>query len=171
MEKKYCSSCKGYKSLDEFGSNCSKKDGKCNHCKKCRNKKECLKRTHWADEKRIRVALYMAKYNSSPKGRYKELVKNAKKRAIAVDVIQGQFIDWFNGQQLICYYCSVPLTVGNHQPTTLTIDRKDNDRGYSLDNIALCCQRCNNVKSNVFTGQEMLEIADRYLKGKSSAFV
>ena len=40
------------------------------------------------------------------------------------------------------------------------------DVGYTPDNIAMCCMPCNSVKSNIFTEQEMLEIADKYIKPK-----
>jgi hypothetical protein len=40
----------------------------------------------------------------------------------------------------------------------LTIDRKDNNFGYTSKNIVLACDICNVVKSNIFTEKEMLEI-------------
>ena len=39
-----------------------------------------------------------------------------------------------------------------------TNDRMDNSLGYSISNIALSCQRCNNIKGNFFTYDEMVKI-------------
>jgi hypothetical protein len=34
------------------------------------------------------------------------------------------------------------------------LDRKDNDRGYSFDNVAVCCKECNFMKRNFATAEE-----------------
>ena len=41
-----------------------------------------------------------------------------------------------------------------------SIDRKKNGIGYSLDNIVLACSRCNSIKSDYFTEEEMLKIGN-----------
>ena len=38
----------------------------------------------------------------------------------------------------------------NSKAKRLTIDRLDNSRGYSLDNIVWCCYRCNAIKGDFF---------------------
>lgn len=50
--------------------------------------------------------------------------------------------------------------------SAFSIDRKDNNKGYIMGNITLACKRCNIIKGKWFTEQEMLEIADRYLKNR-----
>ena len=45
----------------------------------------------------------------------------------------------------------------------LTVDRKDNDKGYSLDNMVLACHRCNSIKGDWFSYDEMKEIAEKYM--------
>lgn len=40
----------------------------------------------------------------------------------------------------------------------LTIDRKNNNGNYCIDNIVLACYRCNTIKGDFFTEQEMLKI-------------
>jgi hypothetical protein len=40
----------------------------------------------------------------------------------------------------------------------LTVDRLDNNKGYENGNLALSCMRCNGVKSDYFTEEEMLKI-------------
>jgi hypothetical protein len=50
-----------------------------------------------------------------------------------------------------CHYCHGPL------PTTGTgLDRKDNSRGYEVDNVVPCCMRCNRLKLNEFTYEEFM---------------
>lgn len=41
----------------------------------------------------------------------------------------------------------------------IEIDRKNNDLGYTKDNVAPACHRCNTIKSNVATYEEMMFIA------------
>lgn len=39
----------------------------------------------------------------------------------------------------ICYYCS------NDNLRELGFDRIDNNKGHSIDNILVCCEKCNNI--------------------------
>lgn len=48
----------------------------------------------------------------------------------------------------------------------ITLDRKDNEKGYVKDNIVLCCSRCNLIKSNFFNEEEMLLIGKEYVSKK-----
>ena len=52
----------------------------------------------------------------------------------------------------------------------LTIDCKDNSLGYIKDNLILACDRCNFIKSNIFTYEEMLFIGETFVKPKWQAF-
>lgn len=49
-----------------------------------------------------------------------------------------------------CHYCGVPpsnlSTVGNSKYSYNGLDRKDNDEGYTPDNVVPCCWECNNKK-------------------------
>jgi len=44
------------------------------------------------------------------------------------------------------------------------IDRKDNKKGYTPDNVVPCCKRCNRIKSDLFTFEEMLKLS-KFLQG------
>ena len=101
----------------------------------------------------------------NPSGIYDVLKQGAKKRNIAVTVSREDFVNWYKIQDRVCFYCKrdEPTVINdNHfiirKAKRLTIDRMNNDRGYENDNLALCCQRCNNIKSNYFTVDEMLLI-------------
>jgi len=43
--------------------------------------------------------------------------------------------------QLPCYYCGDNIE-------TIGLDRLNNTKGYSLDNIVSCCTPCNMMKNN-----------------------
>jgi hypothetical protein len=36
------------------------------------------------------------------------------------------------------------------------LDRKENDKGYSLENCVVCCQKCNSIKGSSLNYKEML---------------
>ena len=88
--------------------------------------------------------------------------KNSKK--IKIVVIREDFIKWYDNQEKNCYYCSktlAELKLNVKDPfykNRLSIDRKDNDKDYELKNMVLACYRCNTIKGDYFTEQEMLEI-------------
>jgi len=72
-----------------------------------------------------------------------------------------------------CHYCGITKLEAetlegffNETTKRLTVDCKDNDLGYRIDNIVLACHKCNFIKSNIFTHDEMVEIANKYLKPK-----
>jgi len=77
------------------------------------------------------------------------------------------FTKWLQATPRACYYCGVSeetLKLSKRKKSYMTVDRRDNSKGYSLDNICLACQRCNYFKSNFFREGEWLEIAERFIK-------
>lgn len=48
----------------------------------------------------------------------------------------------------------------------MTIDRKDNSKGYTLENICLACWTCNHLKGDILSELEMKEFAERILAPK-----
>lgn len=64
-----------------------------------------------------------------------------------------------------CHYCgSMPSNrIRSHGKRTgffyQGIDRKDNEKGYSVDNVVPCCHPCNRLKSDILTHQEMVAVA------------
>lgn len=53
-----------------------------------------------------------------------------------------------------CAYCGFPPEL----KTGSGLDRKDNTRGYHLDNVVSCCKICNIVKNKFFSEVEMKKI-------------
>lgn len=106
-------------------------------------------------------------YSYTARGRFNRIRDAASTQRIEFNINPWDFVKWYEGQPQTCYYCGRELTKGKnrkHQLTDETFDRKDNDRGYSLDNIALACRRCNLMKGSWLTEGQMLEIAERFFK-------
>lgn len=89
----------------------------------------------------------------------------ANKFNTEITIGKKEFIKWYNKQEKNCYYCNRTLDKikqdkkeKNRYKNRLSIDRKDNNKGYTLKNIVLACYRCNTIKGHYFTEQEMLEI-------------
>ncbi len=67
-----------------------------------------------------------------------------------------------------CHYCGIAekdfLTIwgefygSKRRGSTLEVDRKDNSRGYEIDNCVLVCAICNNAKSDKFLYDEFLNV-------------
>ena len=65
-----------------------------------------------------------------------------------------------------CHYCNMPekefMNIwGKFYKTRgkrLEVDRKDNNKGYTLENCCLACAICNNAKSNKFTEAEFMKV-------------
>ena len=90
---------------------------------------------------------------------------------------KDDFIKWWYKQKQKCFYCGQTIEEimsskdrFNKRVRRLTIDRVRNDKGYRLDNIILSCNRCNIIKGDFFTLQEMIKIgkivATKYKKVK-----
>lgn len=84
--------------------------------------------------------------NKSPKRKYRDYNRSAKRRNIEFNLIFEEFMTFW---QKPCHYCGYDIK-------TIGLDRKDNDRGYILSNVVSCCYGCNSVKSNLFTYEEMI---------------
>jgi len=158
-----CSICK-----DEF----DKKHGNQKYCsEECSKKRRLINKKIWHRNHRREIKRYKKFYYQSVPGIWATLVDSAKQRNIKFSITKEDFINWYNNQEKRCYYCKRILesikqdSLGHNN--RLTIDRKDNNRGYELDNIVLACFRCNSTKSNYFTEQEMLTIG-QIIKNKEN---
>lgn len=149
--KKLCPTCKISKDIDKFSPRKACKDGHCYQCLDC-------ERAYNRNQQRV--------YGLTPRGRFHRLKAQAIRRQKAEFLITAnEFITWFTRQPFCCYYCEQPLLNGwAMQHNTPTIDRKDNAKPYTIENIVLCCWRCNLIKGPWFTEGDMLEIASKYLK-------
>lgn len=88
----------------------------------------------------------------------------AKRSGVPHEITLTEFIEWFEATPKICGYCDRDISQKtDSRMDNASIDRKHNERGYTLVNICFACNRCNTVKGNVFTYDQMREIAQKYL--------
>jgi hypothetical protein len=52
----------------------------------------------------------------------------------------------------VCHYCDNIVNTG------LALDRKDNNKDYTIDNVVVCCNRCNTLKRDLLSYEEMLKL-------------
>ena len=175
---KFCGHCKMEKDLIEFYKNKYEIDGLraiCKVCVKEYNDKNKEKAKEYYEKNKEKAKEYNQKYYEKNKERgrirshlpqefFSPILYRAKKRNLEC-MTKEEFIDWYNNQKRECHYCkrseeeACKQTVNGKKYERLSIDRKDNTRGYSLNNIVLACFRCNVVKSDYFTEQEMFQIS------------
>jgi hypothetical protein len=68
-----------------------------------------------------------------------------------------------------CVYCGNEIRWGEIRPRkdrkcgrvsdNLNLDRIDNSKGYTKNNVLVCCKRCNQVRNSHFTVEEFEQIA------------
>ena len=112
---------------------------------------------------------YQKQYRTTASSRYSALKSRAKARGIKFDILKDEFLQWFDEHPKYCSYCNVDLTIGTNgkHKVWLTVDRKNNGKHYTLDNITISCMRCNLMKSNDISYELMVRIgklleADRH---------
>ena len=105
-----------------------------------------------------KIRIWERSYHKTPEGYYRHLKKKAKERKRPFLILKQDFIEWLRSQKDICCYCEAKLVYNVRESTSPSIDRKDNNLGYTLENICLCCLRCNKMKNEFFTYEEMCVI-------------
>ena len=154
MKTKVCSKCGRRRAATLFSPRPERPCGRYSCCKKCK-KEFRTKRYH---ERRIEdpVALWLV--NALNWSRHR-----ARKQSIEHTLSATQLSEALNKKDKTCVYCDVVFNFrrSHHDRSdSPTIDRLDPKRGYSEENVAICCYRCNAIKNNA-TFQELRQIADR----------
>jgi hypothetical protein len=112
-----------------------------------------IKRRHWGRGLRPFESLYNILKGESHRG----------SREIPVLLSFEEFVNFTSTNT--CHYCGVTvawserINRGVHKEVSTNLDRKDNSRGYSVDNCVVCCGSCNRTKGDRFTYEEFLIIA------------
>lgn len=86
------------------------------------------------------------------KMRMKTGIGGAKRRGYEWSISQEQFELLV---QNVCHYCA-----GSLPPCGSGLDRKDNDKGYTMDNVVPCCKVCNLIKGDRLTYEEMKAVGN-----------
>jgi len=80
----------------------------------------------------------MKQFRLTPLGRYNSYKQGAAKRGLEFTLTLEDFNRFW---QEPCAYCGEDIQ-------TIGLDRMVNSKGYTLDNVCLCCWDCNNMKSD-----------------------
>ena len=138
MDKK-CYICKKILTSKTSYKDISKKNMLMSRCKKCHNK--------IVNERRKNNGYYKSEAfkkkdkikRNSINGKYRTYIHSAKIRNYEFNISKEEFIKLW---QKNCYYCGDSIE-------TIGIDRVDNKKGYTINNIVSCCGRCNIMKNTM----------------------
>ena len=154
--QKHCKRCDRTLPIEYFSKDKKSSDEHAFYCKAC-----CAKYTKQYNEKNKR----------NPVNIYNTLKWNAEYHNKSFNLEVGAFISWYNKQSKICRYCGVPedkiplfAKVYGGRDGRLSVDCKDNSIGYHIDNIVLACDKCNSVKNNVLSYEQMCFIGESFIK-------
>jgi hypothetical protein len=84
--------------------------------------------------------------------KYRSLKQNALNRGFEVKITFEQYKSIVKDKK--CSYCNDELITGS------SLDRLDSNKGYTINNVTPCCNRCNMVKSNLLSYEEMKKVVD-----------
>jgi len=153
IKVKQCTRCGEVKSIYEFSKHRRSPDGHAWQCKTCGKKRGKL-------------------FRQTPAGIYNNIQGRSNfYKGRPLKISKDDFIEWYVNEIKVCAYCGIP-EIGLHnwgdtvngRTSKLNIDRVVNPEGYAEGNLVLCCQRCNYIKSDFFTYDEMREIGQKYVK-------
>lgn len=110
--------------------------------------KEYAKKNYNKNKQKIvekrKIRYQLTKYKIS--NRFKNLKHAAKRRKIEFCLTLDQFKELTN---LNCYYCNNEI-----KSTIAGLDRINNNKGYSIDNVLPCCKECNYIRGYKLTVEE-----------------
>jgi len=148
-----------------FITNCSNKKY-CYDCSDSRNHKHYIKM--WRQKNKKELIQYergRKMRELDPQRIWKHLGMGKKREWTIINKIrQDDFVKWYDIQKKQCIYCGIKEnniigeTFQGRKACRLWIDRKDNLKGYVKGNLVLSCPRCNCIKGDFFTFEEMLKI-------------
>jgi len=136
MEVKQCVTCNQDKPLFDFPAQ-KRRSGSLYyrpHCYSCKYDKEVL--TGRVQDKDYHREYY---YSHKLDIKYKAYRHNDKARHKSAALISRD--DAVSLMMQSCHYC--------HKEQSHGLDRKDSSLGYTLDNVVPCCEKCNNILSDI----------------------
>lgn len=135
-----CNKCKKDKSNDDFYSylykGIKKLDARCKDCKRIESRIKYHKIPIEINRKR------WGNWRKTPTGLFHSYRKNARYGNVKFDLFQEIFQHCLEQP---CYYCgSIPTKDKPHG-----LDKIDPKKGYVVDNIVVCCWKCNSMKGRL----------------------
>jgi len=140
METKFCKKCNEYKPLSDFyktqkGLLCKfhvNEKGRENKKKYRENIKNVIKEKLKYQERKIRLWANI-------------LIQHTKKRNCETTLTINDVLDLYDNQNGLCFWFKIPLlpSLTKKHPQQPSIDRLDRHKGYTKDNVVLCCYAAN----------------------------
>ncbi len=160
MATKLCVICNVQKNEDDFYK--SQRGRKCIDCvlKKAREYKK-IKRSNpehrkkeGIKQKERRVRLWQ-----------NTLIHDSKHRGVENTITVNDINEMFENQKGLCYWFKIPLIPSNKSkhPQQPSLDRLDRNKGYTKDNVVLCCYSANigRNENDLETWIEFLKILNK----------
>jgi predicted SprT family Zn-dependent metalloprotease len=167
-DTRICPKCGRCLPVSAFYVSISRRDGekwkyKCKQChrdivekSRARNidkYKEASRRRYERNKGSIRLMNRV--YRSTVGHRYWKLKQGAKERGLEWKIT----LDEIKNLGTSCHYTGMDLTFEIGKPNTFSVDRIDNSRGYTIDNVVPCAVIVNRMKSD-------LDVEDFYILSK-----
>lgn len=130
---KYCFHCDKIKPSSEFNKGGRSKAKLSTYCRPCA--------AHWAKKQS----------SKSPLGRLRVAFNTAKgaarRKNLPCTLTVKDLVGMWDAQDGKCFYSGVLMSyAGDHLPESVSVDRIDNTKGYTPDNVVLSCVAVNRMK-------------------------
>ena len=165
---KVCSLCRIEKNLSEFPLDKNKRDGRNYYCLVCSmEKKREERRTH---KEKYGLTPIQMMYKKRPNVyKLRGYIQYDKKKGVYDE--NGDYFDLEGIDAVLkkshCVYCGAKRYLG--------LDRIDNSKGHTKENVVVCCKDCNWIRGDRYTLEEMKIIGKamrsiRRMREKDSLF-
>lgn len=118
------------------------------------------------------------RFKNTPSSIYKTIKGASVARKMPIKVSKKDFLLWYEKVEKKCHYCNLPekyceITANaiNRNVRRLTIDRIDNNKAYSINNILIACYWCNQIKGRILSKKEMEIVGKLVIKSKWKEYV
>lgn len=161
-KQKLCSNCGLLKDVSEYYE--SQRGTKCKVCvlektrnyKKEKRKDPIFRKTEGQKQKERRVRLW-----------FNTLVHDSKRKNIEHSITVEEVQEIFEKQGGLCYWFGVPLIPSSKHkyPQQPSLDRLDRNKGYTKDNVVICCYTANigRNENDLETWKEFLEVLKKHI--------
>jgi len=90
------------------------------------------------------------------KGRLHYVHFHGIERYLEQNISLSELLNMIKEDGLNCYLCDlqVKIIANRYSGKQLTLDRLDNSKCHSKDNVRICCLTCNTLRSNNYTSKQ-----------------
>ena len=137
VKTKKCDGCKKYFTLDKFETD------KVNGTTYTRN--QCITcRKIYKNKRYGKFDGFIRGILGNTKNHAKRRSESGRKEAGTFTLTYDQIVDLYNRQNGLCYYSNIKLSMATRTNWKCSIDRIDDTKGYTIDNVVLACLEFNN---------------------------